>query len=322
MRLIRNTRQVLCLIACLTSAGALKAADWPAYRADNARSATTSEKLQFPLSLAWKYVPSRKHQPAWPDPFLIRGRGKNFDAAPQTVIVGDLVYFGSTTDNTLWALDAQTGKTKWGFTTGGPVRFAPAVSDGRAFVVSDDGLAYCLDAATGKLIWKFRGGLSDRKVVGNGRVISRWPIRSGVAVKGSVVHFATGMWSSEGVYVYALDAKTGKEIWCNDANLHYLPMPHASTAQKKQANYSFSMPPLAETWKASKKGKSKNFLSLRNYPNRLTTAAAWSHLTMAVHSALSEFSERFLSNRMARLIWNCLPIALWCLWHWTKTIFP
>ena len=51
-----------------------------------------------------------------------------------------------------------------------------------------------------------------------------------MAVEGGVVHFATGMWSSEGVYVYALDAKSGKEIWCNDANLHYLPMPHASTA--------------------------------------------------------------------------------------------
>jgi outer membrane protein assembly factor BamB len=231
MRLTRNTRQALCLIACLMLVGRLAgAADWPAYRGNSARTGKTSEKLQFPLSLAWKYVPARKHQPAWPDPFLIRGRGKNFDAAPQTIIVGDLVCFGSTTDNTLWALDAKTGKTKWGFTTGGPVRFAPAVVDGRAFVVSDDGHVYCLDASTGKLIWKVRGGLNDRKVVGNGRVISRWPIRSGVAVKGGVVHFAAGMWSSEGVYVYALDAKSGEEIWCNDANLHYLPMPHASTA--------------------------------------------------------------------------------------------
>jgi len=207
-----------------------RAADWAAYRANNARTATTSERLEFPLTLAWTYVPAHRPRPAWPDPFLMRGRGKDFDAAPQPVVVGNLVYFGSTTDNTLWALDVSTGKTKWGFTTGGPIRFAPAVADGCVHVVSDDGVAYCLDAASGRLIWEFRGGLDDRKLAGNGRMISRWPIRSGVAVKGGVVHFAAGMWSSEGVYVFALDAKTGKQIWCNDAHLHYLPMPHASTA--------------------------------------------------------------------------------------------
>jgi len=222
---------VLSIVALLMLPGRLAhAADWPAYRANNARTAKTPEKLTFPLSLAWKYVPAQKHQPAWPDPFLIRGRGKNFDAAPQPIVVGGLVYFGSTTDNTLWALDASTGKAKWGFTTGGPVRFAPAIADGRAYVVSDDGVAYCLDAAGGRLIWKFRGGLDDRTLVGNGRMISRWPIRSGVAVKDGVVHFAVGMWSSEGVYVFALDARTGKQVWCNDTNLDYLPMPHASTA--------------------------------------------------------------------------------------------
>lgn len=235
MRIARERQRVLCVLAC--SAGLFgacervaDAADWPAYRANNARTATTSEKLTFPLSLAWKHVPAQKHQPAWPDPFLIRGRGKNFDTVPQPIIVGDLVCFGSTTDNTLWVLDAATGKAKWGFTTGGPVRFAPAVADGRAYVVSDDGVVYCLDAAGGKVIWRFRGGLSDRKLPGNGRMISRWPVRSGVAVKDGVVHFAAGMWSSEGVYVYALDAGTGREVWCNDTNLDYLPMPHASTA--------------------------------------------------------------------------------------------
>ncbi len=198
------------LLVAASGIETVTAADWPAYRMDNARTATTPESLEFPLSPAWTHVPARKHQPAWPDAFLMRGRGKNFDAAPQPVVVGGLVYFGSTTDNTLWALDASTGEAQWGFTTGAPIRFAPAIAKGRAYVVSDDGVAYCLDAASGKLIWKFRGGLNDRKLVGNGRMISRWPIRSGVAVAAGVVHFAVGMWSSEGVYVYALDAETGK----------------------------------------------------------------------------------------------------------------
>ena len=206
------------------------AADWPAYRMNGARTATTTETLDFPLYPAWTYVPAQRHQRAWPDEFLLRGRGKNFDAAPQAVVAGNWVYFGSTTDNTLWALNALSGKPQWGFTTSAPIRFAPAIVGDRAYVVSDDGMAYCLNATTGELIWHFHGGLSDRRLVGNGRMISRWPIRSGVAIKDGIVHFAVGMWSSEGVYVYGLDARTGKEIWCNDTNLHYLPMPHASTA--------------------------------------------------------------------------------------------
>jgi outer membrane protein assembly factor BamB len=204
--------------------------DWSAYRADNARSATTAEKLQFPLSLAWKYVPAQKHRPAWPDVFSILRRAKAFDYAPQPVIAGGLVYFGSTTDNTLWALDGATGKTKWAFTTGAPVRFAPAIAGGKAYVGSDDGFVYCLDAADGKLLWKFRGGLDDRKVMGNGRMISRWPIRSGVGVADGAVYFAAGMWSAEGVYVFALDARTGKEIWCNDTNIELTVRPHSSAA--------------------------------------------------------------------------------------------
>jgi len=231
MERIQRKTVVLCLLAqVIFFVCSAYADDWPNYRANNARTSKTSEKLQYPLVPVWKYVPAQKHQPAWPDAFLMRGRGKNFDAAPQPVIVGGLVYFGSTTDNTLWALDSTSGRTKWGFTTGGPIRFAPAIAHGKAYVVSDDGVVYCLDAATGKQFWNFRGGLSDRKLLGNGRMISRWPIRSGVAVKDGVVHFAVGMWSSEGVYVYALDAKTGKQIWCNDTNLDYLPLPHASTA--------------------------------------------------------------------------------------------
>jgi len=191
--------------------------------------ATTADKLTFPLKTAWKYVPAHPHQPSWPDPYSGK-RGMNFDYAPQPVIAGGVVYFGSTTDNSLHALDLSTGKTKWTFTTGGPVRFAPAIDGGKAYVVSDDGFVYCLDAKTGKEIWKFRGGLNARRVIGNGRMISRWPVRSGIAVEDGVAYFAVGMWSSEGVFVYAVDANTGREVWCNDANISLHSQPHSSAA--------------------------------------------------------------------------------------------
>jgi hypothetical protein len=215
------------VVALLALLGNLaRAVDWPAYRGNSARTATTSEKLTYPLKEIWKYVPKREPMPAWPDKFMAEVGGLDFDVAPQVVIVGSTMYFGSTTDNTVWALDASTGKTKWGFTTGGPIRFAPAIWGGNAYAVSDDGHAYCLNATTGKLIWKFYGGLYDSRFIANQRLTSRWLIRSGVVVDDGMVNFAVGMWASEGVYSYALDAKTGKQIWVNDTSLKYRNGPH------------------------------------------------------------------------------------------------
>ena len=229
-------RAILCgkgpavrLIVCLglaLAASAVAGADWPAYRADAARSGTTKEKLTFPLHIDWAYTSPQPPAPAWPEPGREMHR-IDFDYAFQPVIAGGLVYFGSSTDDTLRALDAATGKLKWRFTTGGPIRFAPHLADGKCYVASDDGVVYCLDAATGKLAWKFRAAPEDRQVVGNGRMISRWPCRSGVLVLDGVAYVTAGMWPAEGVYVYALEAATGKQLWCNDTSgCMFMAYPH------------------------------------------------------------------------------------------------
>ena len=61
----------------------------------------------------------------------------------------------------------------------GPVRFAPAVYDGKVYVGSDDGYVYCIDGEDGSLVWKYRAGPSDEKVVGNGklRLVDPMPMR-------------------------------------------------------------------------------------------------------------------------------------------------
>ena len=53
-------------------------------------------------------------------------------------------------------------------------------------------------------------------------MISRWPCRSGVLLVDDTVYVTAGMWPSHGIYIYALDARTGKEIWRNDTggNVH------------------------------------------------------------------------------------------------------
>ena len=213
----------LCLfLALFLVCAAAGAADWPAYRHDNARTGCTSESLSAPLVLHWVYVPAYPPRPAWPEPakrpregFKLRHR-VIFDDAFQVAAVGNLVYFGSSVDNKLHALEAATGKEHWSFFTGGPVRLAPTVWKKRLFVGSDDGFVYCLKADDGGLIWKKRGGPNNERLLGNGRMISRWPIRTGVLVDGGVAYFGAGIFPHENVYLCAVRTEDGTLLWKND----------------------------------------------------------------------------------------------------------
>ncbi len=208
-------------------AAAVCAEDWPTYKRDAARSSVTAERLALPLAERWTYLPTQPPRPAWPEPGKELHR-TDFDYAFQPVAAGGLVYFGSSADDTVRALDAASGRLVWRFTAGGPVRFAPTVARGKAYVASDDGSLYALEAETGKLLWQFRAGPSRDRLLGNGRLIARYPCRTGAVVVDEVLYVTAGMWPTEGVYVYALDADTGAERWCNDSSGSlYIDLPHA-----------------------------------------------------------------------------------------------
>jgi outer membrane protein assembly factor BamB len=216
-----RTLQLTCGLIFLIN-GSLPAADWPMYLHDGARSGITSEKLPTPLVEGWSFKPLGSPQPAWgdPKPEAVEGylelRRIHFDDCFQPVAVGDAVYFGSSVDNKVYCLDAATGQIRWTTITGGPIRLAPTVSEGKVYVGSDDGCGYCLDAADGSVVWKFRAAPEDQRVLGNGRMISLWPIRSSVLVDDGVAYLTAGIFPAEGVFLFALDAATGKEIWRND----------------------------------------------------------------------------------------------------------
>ena len=193
--------------------------DWPTYRRDNQRTATSNAKLQFPLYLQWIHRSRNPPQPAWPPPaendFWNRKHNLQprvtFDRANHSVCVGDVLCFGSTSDDKVYCLDAFTGLEKWTFFTEGPVRLAPTIAGNRVLFGSDDGAVYCVDAVDGKQLWKYRHDVyGDRRIPGNERIISAMPVRSSVLVEHNVAYFSAGVFPNQGVYQVAVDVLTGQ----------------------------------------------------------------------------------------------------------------
>ncbi|WP_339733309.1 PQQ-binding-like beta-propeller repeat protein [uncultured Gimesia sp.] len=212
----------LSLFPCTTQA------DWPQYRGDAARSGFTEDPLPTRMELQWTYRTKQGPTPAWPTHTRIK-----FDEAFQPIIVEQTVLFGSSTDDQLYALDLKTGTLKWKFFTEGPIRFAPAAWNDRVFVTSDDGNLYALSIKDGSLLWKKQGGPKRKFIMGNDRLISHWPGRGGPVVVGDQVYFAAGVWPSDGVYLYALNAETGDVIWSNqDSGQLLMNQPHGGASAK------------------------------------------------------------------------------------------
>ncbi len=191
-------------------------ADWPQFRYDAGRTAASPEELPEQLHLQWM---RELHTPRPAFPLEVR---LLFDASYEPVVVGKTMFVPSMVNDSVTALDTETGAERWRFFAEGPVRFAPVVRQGKVYLVSDDGYLYCLNAGDGQLRWKFRGlpaGRQDRKLLGHGRLITLWPARGGPVLADGVIYFAAGLWPSDGVFVHALDAESGRLLWSNtDSN--------------------------------------------------------------------------------------------------------
>ena len=215
-RLTRFSALVLmCFVTLAVASSFGLAEDWATYRHDAARSGITADGPTSPLTLHWRFEPAHTPHPAWPLPAEELPR-LHIDSAHHVAVADGSVYFGSPVDNKVYALDASSGAIRWTFFAEGPIRFAPVVANDRVYVGSDDGHVYCLRTSDAQVLWKYRAGPTDEKVIGNGRMISLWPVRTGILLDDGVVYAAAGVFPYEGIYVVALDAETGDVVWRND----------------------------------------------------------------------------------------------------------
>jgi hypothetical protein len=209
MNRVTHHIRTLVFLTVATAAASAFAADWPMWRFDEHRSAEWTGELADELHLNWvRTYPAL--EPAFQNARL------QFDLGYEPVVKDGTLFVASSRNDSVTAVDTQTGEEKWRFYAEGPIRFAPVAWQSRLFFGADDGCVYCLNAADGSLVWKYRAVPSQRKLLGNERLISVWPVRGGPVIADGTLYFAAGVWSFEGVFVYALDADSGDVVWIND----------------------------------------------------------------------------------------------------------
>lgn len=202
------------------------AGDWPMWRFDANRSAAAPDALPDKLRLAWMRKGTPREQ-AWDDPLNLDLM--SYDRLFEPVVLDGRMFVGHSDTDKLAAIDVKSGEELWSFYTEAPIRLAPVAWQGAVYVTSDDGRLYCLQAETGELRWQFQAAPGPRKVIGNQRLISAWPVRGGTVIRDGKLYFASSIWPFMGVFIYALDAETGEVAWVNDSTgSSYIKQPHSA----------------------------------------------------------------------------------------------
>ena len=196
-------------------AGAAAPQDWPMFRANAYRTASTPAPVPTDLVELWRVKPDDQRPPSAPllDDWLANPLGGDRITAP--TVAGGMAFVALTDAHRVVALDAATGLTKWTYTAGGRIDTPPTYYRGLCLFGSYDGWVYCLRATDGALVWRFRAAPQDRRIAAHGQVESAWPVIGGVMVADGVAYFSAGRTSSVdgGTHGYAVDPATGKVLW-------------------------------------------------------------------------------------------------------------
>ncbi|MDF1746769.1 MAG: hypothetical protein P1V19_23960, partial [Gimesia sp.] len=87
------------------------------WRLNAQRSAHTEQKISESLHVQWV------HQLPRLDPAFKNAR-LQFDAGYEPIVKNGILFYGSSSTNSITAIDVKTGKERWHFFTNGPIRLA------------------------------------------------------------------------------------------------------------------------------------------------------------------------------------------------------
>ncbi|MEA1994467.1 MAG: PQQ-binding-like beta-propeller repeat protein, partial [Euryarchaeota archaeon] len=157
--------------------------------------------------------------------------------SPSPCVINGKVYVGSLNGN-IYCIDAETGKKRWRYQTGGVVQSSPIVVDSKLYIGSADHHLYCLNAETGEKLWRYETDnavysspsfYNNRVYVASGSLYcldaftgeELWRRRmettdDPILISGGKL-YAAGYTTEGNIYggIYCLDTKTGKTIWKN-----------------------------------------------------------------------------------------------------------
>lgn len=188
--------------------------DWPMYRHDAWRSASTKGGGPVQLDTVWRVDLSKSKIPGpidqdWQEDPYIKGPV----SAP--VVAGNTVFVARPHAHQVVALDASNGQQRWQFTANGRVDTPPTIHRGLCLFGTTSGWVYCLRADDGTIVWRLRAAPLDERIVAYGQVESPWPVPGSVLVVDDVAYFAAGRQSfaDGGILVFAVDPVTGAQRW-------------------------------------------------------------------------------------------------------------
>jgi eukaryotic-like serine/threonine-protein kinase len=172
------------------------------------------------------------------------------------VVANGVVYVGSD-DNSLYAVDAATGKQKWAAKSGDDVRSSPAVAGGIVYFHSYEGVLYAVDAVSGKERWKFQTFAPSEYLTMKDRHALYDDFLTSPVVAGGLVYIGS---PDPQHTLYAVDAATGKLRWSYD-RLAYEAVRSSPTVAGglvyiggEQAVYALDAATGAEKWSFATKG--------------------------------------------------------------------
>ena len=197
-----------------SAAGVATAPDeWPCYRADMWRSASTGGAPGADLQLLWTASlgdwPQVRLAKEWKENLFVRGP----ITAP--VVAGGRVVVAQPDGHRVVALDAGTGRLAWDFTSNGRVDTPPTIAGGLCLFGTSSGWVYCLRAGDGRLVWRLRAAPEEERIICFGQLESPWPVPGSILVAGGTAYFAAGRHplADGGIRVFAVDPASGFVKW-------------------------------------------------------------------------------------------------------------